>query len=312
MPSIYDGPIVDAHQHFWEPQGDRLPWLAPQARLAFRYGNYDAIKRPYLPPDLLADAGHHRIVGTVYVEAEWNPKDPIGETRYIHDIASRYGLPNAVVAQAWLDRDDIDAVLHEQARFALVRSVRHKPGRASTPQDAATQPSLMRSESWRRGYALLNRYGLHFDLQTPWWHLDDAVLLARDFPETLIVLNHAGLPSERSEAGLSAWHAAMGRFAEMPNARVKVSGLGQAGRAWRAQDQAWIVREVIAMFGAPRVMFASNFPVDSLCASYDDIYAGFKSLVASHTPDQQRALFHDTACEVYRIGLPSPLGRPAR
>ncbi len=72
----------------------------------------------------------------------------------------------------------------------------------------------------------------------------------------------------------------MARLAQWPNVQVKISGLGQAGRAWRAIDNAWIVREMIAMFGTRRAMFASNFPVDSLCGSFDDIYSGFKSIVA--------------------------------
>jgi predicted TIM-barrel fold metal-dependent hydrolase len=37
---------------------------------------------------------------------------------------------------------------------------------------------------WRRGYALLERHGLSYDLQTPWWHLDAAADLAHAFPRT--------------------------------------------------------------------------------------------------------------------------------
>ena len=47
----YDGPIVDAHQHFWEPERNPHPWLQPGVQIPFRYGNYDAIKRRYLPDD---------------------------------------------------------------------------------------------------------------------------------------------------------------------------------------------------------------------------------------------------------------------
>jgi 3-deoxy-D-manno-octulosonic acid (KDO) 8-phosphate synthase len=41
--------------------------------IPFRYGDYSAIRRPYLPPHYLADAGRHRVVKTVYVETEWDP-----------------------------------------------------------------------------------------------------------------------------------------------------------------------------------------------------------------------------------------------
>jgi predicted TIM-barrel fold metal-dependent hydrolase len=297
---IWNGPIVDAHHHFWDPQVNPHPWLAEGASIPFRYGDYSAIKRRYLPPEYFRDAGEHDVVQTVYVETEWEPTDPIGETRFIEEIAARYGVPNAVVAQAWLDHPDAIAVLTEQAAFKSVRSVRHKPGGPASPDEVGQQRTLMSDEHWRKSYAALEKLGLRFDLQTPWWNLPEAELLARDFPQTTLILNHAGLPSDRSEHGLAGWHAAMSRLAEQPNVVVKISGLGQRGKPWRAEDNAWIVREIIAMFGAERAMFASNFPVDSLCGSFDDIYSGFKSIVRDLPRADQERLFYSNARRIYR------------
>lgn len=67
------------------------------------------------------------MVGTVYVETEWDPHDPIGETRYVESLRHTYGLPTVSVAQAWLDREDCTTVLEQQAAFGFVRGVRHKP-----------------------------------------------------------------------------------------------------------------------------------------------------------------------------------------
>ena len=57
------------------------------------------------------------------------------------------------------------------------------------------------------------------------------------------------------------------------------------------------------MFGADRAMFASNFPVDSLCASFDTIYSGFKEIAARYPLQDQELLFSGTARSVYKIGL---------
>jgi predicted TIM-barrel fold metal-dependent hydrolase len=62
-----------------------------------------------------------------------------------------------------------------------------------------------------------------------------------------------------------------------------------------------IVRDVIRIFGVERCLFASNFPVDSLCASFDTIFSGFKTIVADLDPADQRRLFHDNAVRVYRL-----------
>lgn len=298
--SLWDGPIVDAHQHFWNPLVNNHPWLKPGANIPFRYGDYSAIKRRYLPDDYLKDVGPHNVVQTVYVETEWDPGDPIGETRYATQIAERFGMPNAVVAQAWLDRADVTDVLREQATFGLVRSIRHKPGGADRPDRATDQRTLMTDDRWRAGYSLLERHGLNFDLQTNWWHLDEAILLARDFPETTIILNHTGLPTDRTAEGIAGWHKAMSRLADMANVCVKISGLGQKGRPWTVEENGYIITESIAMFGSDRSMFASNFPVDSLCASFDRIYSGFKQVAANLPKGDQAKLFFETARKYYQ------------
>ncbi len=92
--------IVDAHQHFWDLEHNYYPWLCDQPPIPFRYGDYRAIRKTYLPNDYFQDAAGHRVVKTVHVEAEWNPADPVGETGWLQRIFSRYNVPNAVVASA--------------------------------------------------------------------------------------------------------------------------------------------------------------------------------------------------------------------
>ena len=203
---IWDGPIVDAHHHFWEPEVNNHPWLAKDTLIPFRYGDYTSLKKQYLPKEYFADAAKHNVVETVYIDTEWDPNDPIGETVYIHKVAEKYGHPNAVVAQAWLHHDDAPETLADQAKYKLVRSVRHKPGGPLSPDDVRQgKRTLMSDDKWRRGYAALAPNGLHFDLQTPWWNLWEAEELAKDFPETSIIINHTALPSDRSPEGLEAW-----------------------------------------------------------------------------------------------------------
>lgn len=302
MNSADDLPIIDAHQHFWDLDRNRHPWLQDAPPIPFRYGDYTALRRNYLPQDFRADCGAHRVVKTVYVEAEWDPQDPAGETRWVSVLAAEHGIPNAIVAQAWLDRPDVAPALAAQAAFPLVRAVRHKP-RAAVAPDAVVLgvPGSMGDARWRAGYALLEAYGLHFELQTPWWHLAEAVDLARSFPRTPIVLNHAGLPADRSAEGLAGWRAAMRAFAACSNAAVKISGLGLRGQPWRIEDNAPIVHEVIATFGVERCLFASNYPVDRLVASYDTIMGGFKRIVADLPRADRVKLFHDNAARIYRI-----------
>jgi predicted TIM-barrel fold metal-dependent hydrolase len=294
-------PFIDAHQHFWDLDANPYPWLQGEEVPNFRYGDYSALKRNYLPDDFKRDTRGSTPAATVHIEAEWDRRSPVAETRWLTGLASP-GFPGAIVAHAALDRDDAAEVLQAQAAFPLVRGIRHKPVVSRTP--AAARRGLagsMDCERWRRGYALLARHGLSFDLQAPWWNLDQARDLARDFPETPIIVNHAGLPADRSEQGLRGWRGALEQLASQPNANLKISGLGLPGRAWSQADNVPLIRDAISIFGVQRCMFASNFPVDSLVTDYGTLVAGFRAAIADRPQADQIQLLHDNAARIYRI-----------
>jgi predicted TIM-barrel fold metal-dependent hydrolase len=292
-------PIIDAHQHFWDPDKHYYPWLCDEPPIPFRYGDYRAIRRPYLPDDYFADTKPFAVAGTVYIETEWDPADPVGEMRYVDTLRRDYGYPTVAIAQAWLERDDCAMVLGQHATWDFVRGIRQKPRANKSANDAA--PGGMTDPAWRDGYAGLQLNGLHYELQTPWWHLHEAARLAADFPETKIVLNHTGLPADRSAAGIAGWKQAMQQLAPCPNVAVKISGIGQAGQPWTVEANREVVLTTIELFGPQRCMFASNFPVDSLCASFTEIFAGFDAIVADFSDAERRALFHDNAVRIYRM-----------
>jgi len=281
-------PIVDAHQHFWDPRVNYHPWLCDLPPVPFRYGDYSRLRRPYLPADYFADAAPHQVVKTVYVETEWDPRDPIGEMRYVARLRRETGFPTVAVAQAWLDRDELAATLEALAQFDFVRGIRHKP-----------RPGQMADERWRAGFAQLARRGLRFDLQAAWPQLAEAARLARDFPDAHLILNHTGLPADRSREGIAGWKKALQVLAASPNAALKISGLGVPKEAWTAQANREIVLAAIEIFGIGRSMFASNFPVDGLCASFDAIVTGMQAIVRDFSAAEQRAFFHDNAIRIY-------------
>jgi predicted TIM-barrel fold metal-dependent hydrolase len=290
--------IVDAHQHFWDPGRNYHPWLADKP-VAFRYGDYSALIKPYLPDDLLRDAANYHVAGTVYMETEWDPTDPIGEMNYVAELRRDFGLPSVAVAQAWLDREDAAPVLERLAGFDFVRGIRQKPRANPSAQDG--RPGGMTDAAWREGFAVLSSLGMRYDLQTPWWHLHEAAEIARAFPGTQIILNHTGLPADRSPDALVAWASAMSALAACSNVAVKMSGLGQPGKAWTADANRSVVLKTIELFGTDRSMFASNFPVDSLCGSFDDIFGGFDAITRDFTADERAAMFAGNAIRIYAI-----------
>ena len=243
-----------------------------------------------MPADYFSDAAPHEVVKTVYVETEWDPRDPVGEMRYVARLRNQTGFPTVAVAQAWLDREDAPSTLDALSGFAFVRGVRHKP-----------RPGQMADARWRAGFAELARRGLRFDLQAPWHQLHEAALLAGDFPDVRVILNHTGLPADRSAEGLAGWKKALRELAARPNSAVKISGLGVPGHAWTAQLNREVVLEAIEIFGIERAMFGSNFPVDGLCASFGAIVEGMRSILRGFAAAEQNALFHDNAVRLYAM-----------
>lgn len=94
----------------------------------------------------------------------------------------------------------------------------------------------------------------------------------------------------------------MTAFAQCPNAAVKISGLGQAGQPWTMAANRDVVLTTIDLFGPERCMFASNFPVDGLCGSFQAIFNGFAEIVAPFPQAERHRLFRDNAIRIYGIG----------
>lgn len=295
-------PIIDAHHHYWDPERNYHPWLRDEPMIPFRYGDYTAIRKRFMPQDYAALTGHHDVVATVTMEGEWDERTPVAESAWMSEVADRHGGPAAHIARAFLHHDDAPKILAAHAAYPLVRGIRHKPAAANGPASVTPgAPGSMSDPAWRRGYAQLQPNGLHFELQTPWWHVGELLDLISAFPETPVVINHCFMPSARSAEALAGWRKAVSQAATAPQVTMKISGIGLPGRAWTLEDQRPVIDHCIEAFGADRCMFASNFPVDSLCGSLEAIYDGFAAATASLTRRERLKLFHDNAIQVYRL-----------
>ena len=294
--------LIDAHHHLWDLTQGKHPWLCGAEEKEFFMGDYGPLKRNYLPEDYRRDAAAHNVLTTIHCEAEWDRADQIGETRCISEINAMYGFPGAIVAHAWFDTDNAEEVIAAQAAFPLVRGIRSKPATAPSPDRMDPgAPGTMQDERWLRGFALLEKYGLSWDLRVPFWHLGEAAAVARAFANTPIVLNHTGFPWDRSEEGLAAWRRAMGVLAREPNVSVKISEFGLKDRPWEYEANRRIVWDALAIFGIERAIFATNFPVAGLRIGYGALVTAVSDMLAHLSPDQRERFFWKNAAAFYRL-----------
>lgn len=299
---LYDDlPIVDAHHHLWDLEGDlTYPWMT-SGEHAYQ-GDNSAFRRTYLPPEYRRDTALHNVIATVHVEAECDRSQQVEETKWLTGIAAIHGMPNAIVAHAWVDTPESEEIIVRQKAFPLVRGIRTKPIISRGPTDSVRgQPRSLQDPKWRRGLALLEKHDLSWDLRVPWWHLAEAAEVAREYPQLRIALNHTGYPLDRSAEALAIWRQGMEALAACGNVHCKISGLTVLGEPWTLAANKPIIRDAISIFGVGRCMFASNIPVDGLKGSWDYIYSCFKKSVADLALDERRRLFSVNALKFYRI-----------
>jgi len=297
--------LIDAHHHLWDLSLNPYPWLQSHHDPHFFLGNYDNLKHNYLWPDYLKDSEKHRVIATVHCEAEWDRNDQVGETRWLMEVHAQTQFPTAIVAHAWFHTPHCEDTLARQAAYPLVRGIRSKPVTASSP--SAMQrglPGSMQDPNWLKGFALLEKYSLSWDLRVPYWHLEEASAVAKMFPRTPIVLNHTGFPWDRSAEGLRAWRKAMTSIAQCHNVWLKVSEFGLKDAAWSFEDNQKIVKEALSIFGIERCMFGSNFPVAKLRTSYTNLVDSVAAMIQDYTDTQQHGFFVRNAAVFYKLDIP--------
>jgi predicted TIM-barrel fold metal-dependent hydrolase len=312
-----DLPICDAHHHLWERPPER-----------------------YLLDEFRSDLGTgHNIVSTVAVECGYAYRAqgrehlrPVGETEFLEataaqvsaDSRSRTRIAAGIVGFADLSMGEpVEEVLgaHIAASPARFRGIRH-----STTWDASgalrseAPPGLLGDSTFRKGFARLGKLGLSFDAWVYHPQIHEVAELARAFPDTTIVLNHIGAPlgvgpyaGKRDEV-FAVWRKGIAVIASCSNIVIKLGGVGSArsGYDWHEAKVKLTSAELadiltpcfercIEQCGVERCMFESNFPVERRANSYAVIWNAFKKLTGSYSTSERAALFHDTACRVYRI-----------
>jgi predicted TIM-barrel fold metal-dependent hydrolase len=161
----------------------------------------------------------------------------------------------------------------------------------------------MEDRAWRSGLAHVGRCGLSFDLMLFPAQMESARRLVMDFPEQLFVINHCGSPIDRDKEGMARWRRGLARLAEVDNVAVKISDLVAYDHHWTLASLRDVVDHCIDCFGPDRAMFASDFPVAGLRASFDQIFNAFREITAGLSESEQAALFHDTATRIYRLDV---------
>lgn len=297
--------FFDAHHHFLDTasHGDSfqtfLASLMPNTRyLAEDYHN-DVIRT--------ITAAGIQFVGSVHVECL--PDDGLQEAEWVLKesaavASSSPSFVKGIVASVSLGQNDTSAVdteLEKLAAIPEVKGIRWILDCVGKFQggETATHIATIRHDgidylrgsdggydgdnipSFERGFALLAKHQLTFDLQCAPSQLLEAAHLFSRHPTVKVVINHLGKPRKLlgpdqkdnhntvpDEKELYVWRKGMKAISMNRNVFVKISMLGYAVPGWtrnstRIALMKSLVQETLTLFGPRRCMVATNFFQDS-------------------------------------------------
>lgn len=293
--------FIDAHHHFQDIEAYDYLWLDPSRAPALE-GDLSPIRRNFLPDEYRQLVSGWRVRKSVHIQNGWRAEDPIGETRWLSGLIQSYDLDMAIIGYADLANSNIEHTLDAHLAFEHFRGIRQILNWHENPAlQVASRPDLMEQPQWRRGFAALAERNLSFDLQIYWPQMEMALELAQDFPRTQIVLNHFGMPIDRSASALRHWTSAIERLALADNVSVKLSGYGLGHPHWSKTDTIPLLQAVTRIFGPERTMFGSNLPVDLLFSTARKIFETFDASLLFLANDDRDRIRHSNAERIYRF-----------
>ena len=285
-------PIVDTHQHLWDLDRFRLPWLSGRGPLA----------KNHLPSDYLEAFRGTGVARAVYMEVDVAADQKVAEAEDVLGLCAAPPSPTrGAVIGGRPAEDGFAAYLDRFKGNPHVKGVRQV-----LFQGGALAPAFV------RGIRLLGERGLCFDLCVPPGGLDDGVKLVDLCPGTRFVVDHCGnadpkafmkSPLEKPSHDAAAWRRSMDALASRKNVICKISGIVARvpKPSWGPEHLAPIVDACLDAFGPDRSVFGSDWPVCTGGAPGAAWISALREIIRSRPVTDQRKVLHDTAVAFYGL-----------
>ena len=280
--------VVDAHVHLWDPaRTEWYPYLShPQAGGA---GDASKMFRRFDVDTYRAETAQWNVEKFVNVAAATG-RHSIEETIELDSSADARGGPDAIIGGLPPTDTVAEAIelLDRQLTASRFRGVRPMGAHQGPLPDAGVL------------HALRDR-NLLFELMAHTDQLQVAAAGLAGLDGLVVVVEHTGWPRSSSDEEHDLWRAGIDALAGLgDNVVCKLSGLAMPFGSMSVDAFAPWLEYAIEAFGVDRCMFASNFPVDAMYGSFDDLYAAFSGVTSGLDGESRERLFAGNAERVYR------------
>jgi L-fuconolactonase len=271
---------VDAHFHLWRYRAAELDWISDEMA---------AIRRDFLADDaarVFAEAG---VRGGVAVQA----RSTLAENDFL--LAQQAASSAILGVVGWVDLCSPDAAAVLERYAGRLVGVRHIV--QSEPDD----DFLLRSE-FQRGVALLDEFGMTYDLLIVPRQLRAACAFADRNPDLRLVVDHLAKPPIAA-GGWEPWAHDFRALAQRPHVFLKASGLvTEADWArWTPDHLRRYLDLAFEAFGPERILFGSDFPVCLVAASYLRVKRVIDDHCATLSETERAGVLTRNAVAFYRL-----------
>ena len=273
---------IDAHQHFWRYDPAEYAWIDDAMAV---------LRRDFMPPDAAREMALMGFDACVAVQV----RQTLDETRWLLALAGAHPIIAGVVGWVDLQADDVHAQLEGVAANPKLIGVRHIV--QSEPDDR-----FLLRPAFCRGIALLETFGLTYDILVYARHLPVAAELVARFDRQPFVLDHLAKPDIR-RGEIAAWEKDLRRLAAFPNVFCKVSGLvteADWGQWTPAQVRPYL-DVAFDCFGPRRLLIGSDWPVCTVAASYARTLGLVTEYLSGHAAEDRAAVLGGNAQRLWNL-----------
>jgi L-fuconolactonase len=275
--------MIDSHHHLWNYSPEEYDWIPPGSPLA----------QDQLITQLEHATSAAGVEATVVVQA----RQVLEESDWLLGLADSTDLIAGVVGWVPLIDSEVSEPLARLAAHPKFKAVRHVlQGEAD---------SYFLRDDFHRGLALLPDLDLRYDLLVFQRQLPVAIQLVDRQPDLGIIIDHIAKPEIRKGQVDPEWKAGMVALAKRENILgVKISGMVTEVLDPEIDEPTLraYFEETLAIFGADRVMFGTDWPV---CLLRINSYQAWTEMVqrfaSGLTADEQHAVFQANVIRCYDL-----------
>jgi L-fuconolactonase len=273
--------VIDAHHHLWLYSATEYGWIDD---------SMVALRRDFLPADLLAELAKAGVDGAVTVQA----RQTLEETRWLLELARSCNAIRGVVGWAPIAAPNFEGVADSLAADSKLVGLRHVV--------QAEPEGFLDGADFNRGIRAMQKTGLAYDLLIVESQLEEAIRFVDRHPQQTFVLDHLAKP-RIAAAEIEPWRTRIRELSKRSNICCKLSGMvtEDAWSRWSIDSLRPYLDTAVEAFGTDRLMAGSDWPVCLVATGYDRWWKVLRDYFRDFSEDERAEIFGATATRIYNL-----------